>query len=590
MRFVPSPPSFARSPMNPTRLRFPMRSAVSVAASLTVLCVAGLAQSQTVSLPNAGSVLGELPARPAPAPAAPLPKLGGVDLKPPMKALPEGGKAIRVQRFEITGNRVIDTTTLRAQLSEGKDEGTVQELTLAGIEEVATRLTRYYRSRGYFVARVYVPEQEVQDGVVTLRVVEGNYGRFILKNQSLVRDGIVQAMLDDVKDANVVSLDTLERAMLIINDTPGARVVRADVMPGQAVGTSDFAVETAAEPAHRGYVMADNHGSRYTGRERLSFNWDWNSPTGRGDRLSVSGLGAVNSDLLNARVAYSASLAPNGWRGEVSAGRTTYQLGNSYGSLDAQGRANVFEVAATYPIIRTEARTLGLSLSASHKDLRDEVRVVDTVTPKKTNALTAGLNLRDERVILGFDGVTQGSVSLTAGRLDIRSDSALQLDEADGGPHTDGGFGKLNLSVSRYSILPAGFGLTATLKHQTALGNKNLDSSERLSVAGSDAVMAYPSGELSGSDGTLLRLELSRALPSVLGLTHQWSVFSDVAQARALKSESYRTLSDIGLGWSASHPGGLILKAQLAYRLEGKPAQSENTGRGRLLLQAGWMF
>lgn len=105
--------------MSLTCFRFPVRSAVSLA----VLCAAGLAQAQTVSLPNAGSVLNELPSRPAPAPAAPLPKLGGVEnLKPPMKALPEGGKAIRVQRFEITGNRVIDTATLRGQLGDGQGQ------------------------------------------------------------------------------------------------------------------------------------------------------------------------------------------------------------------------------------------------------------------------------------------------------------------------------------------------------------------------------------------------------------------------------------------------------------------------------------
>ena len=134
--------------MNPTCFRFPVRSAVSLA----VLCAAGWAQAQSVPLPNAGTVLNELPSRPAPAPAAPLPKLGGVDLKPPMKALPAGGKAIRVQRFEITGNRVIDTATLRAQLGEGAD----QELTLAGIEEVATRLTRYYRAQGYFLSLIHI--------------------------------------------------------------------------------------------------------------------------------------------------------------------------------------------------------------------------------------------------------------------------------------------------------------------------------------------------------------------------------------------------------------------------------------------------
>ncbi|MDV7396810.1 POTRA domain-containing protein, partial [Arthrospira platensis SPKY1] len=98
---------------------------------------------------------------------------------------------------------------------------------LSELEALATLITRNYRANGYFVARAYIPQQEVVDGIITIRVVEGNYGQFHLTNESLVKDSIVQAMLDDVKGYDIVSLDTLERAMLIINDTPGVQVVRA---------------------------------------------------------------------------------------------------------------------------------------------------------------------------------------------------------------------------------------------------------------------------------------------------------------------------------------------------------------------------
>lgn len=554
--------------------------------SLALLAALGAAHAQV--RPDAGAVLQQqIPAaRPTPAPQAPLPAVGGIPTEPPMQALPQGGKQVTVQRFEITGNRVIDTATLQALIAD--DDG--KSLTLPEIEAVATKLTRHYRAKGYFVARVYVPQQEITDGVVTLRAVEGNYGRFLLKNNSLVRDDIVQAMLDDVKRHDIVSLDTLERAMLIINDTPGSKVVRADVMPGQAVGTSDFAVETAADPRHAGYVLADNHGSRYTGKERVSFNWDWNSPTGRGDRLSVSGLASTNGDLVNGRVGYSAALAPSGWRGEVAVSQTNYELGDVFRALDAQGRARSVELGVTYPIRRIQAQTVEAGLSYAHRDLRDEIRATGTVTPKTSQSLTASLSLRDERLLFGFDGVTQASLTATAGYLDIREDVARQLDGAAGGPATQGKFGRINLNLSRISLLPRDFNLTTSLRHQTAIANKNLDGSERMAFGGIGGVMAYPSGELSGVDGSLLRLELARPLPAWSGLQHQWSVFTDVASARTLKSDSYRTLRDLGLGWSASHTKGLLIKAYWAYRIDDLPAQSEPASRDRLLVQAGWVF
>jgi hemolysin activation/secretion protein len=562
-----------------------MQSLKLSSVCLAALAALGAAQAQPV--PDAGTVLQQLPAPRAAVPAAtPLPTVRGAPIEPSMAALPRGGREVPVQRFEIAGNRNIDSATLQA--AAATEAG--KPMTLAQIEDVAVRLTRVYRSRGYFVARVYVPQQEIQDGVVTLRVVEGNYGQFLLKNDSLVRDATVQAMLDDIKDRDIVSLETLERAMLVINDTPGVRVVRADVMPGQAMGTSDFAVETAPTARHAGYVLADNLGSRYTGRNRLSGNWTWNSPTGRGDRLVASGLASSNGDLLNGRLAYGAVLAPNGLRGEAAVSRTTYELNDVFAALGVVGRADAVDLGASYPITRTEAHTLEAVAGYSHKSLKDEIRSAGIATPKRSDAVSAGLAVRDESRLFGLDGSTQASATVTVGRLDIRSPSALLLDQSAGGPGTDGGFRKLNVSASRAMLLPRQFTLTAAVRHQDALGGRNLDSSERLPVTGSGGVLAYPPGELSGTQATALRLELGRPLPQVGDMVQQWSVFGDIASARALKSDPSRTVSDAGLGWSASHRNGLLLKAWLAYRLQDAAPRSEAAPRTRLLLQGGWTF
>lgn len=554
-----------------------------VVAGLTVLASSLAVQAQT---PGIGDVLREVPqAPPLQRPAPALPAVGGAQPEPPMQTIPGQAASMEVARFAFVGNRELSTAELEAQVAGRAGRA----YTLAELEAVATELTRYYRARGYFVARVYVPAQEVQDGVLTLRAVEGNYGRFILDNQSLVRDDIVQAMLDDVKKYDIVSLDTLERAMLIINDTPGAQIVRADVMPGEAVGTSDFAVGAVATKRHEGYVLVDNFGTRATGRERLSFNWDWNSPTGRGDRLSVSGLGSHNGNLLNGRVGYSTSLAPNGWRGEVAVSRTNYSLGDEYRAFDAEGEATGFDVGASYPIRRIRAQTIELGLNYAYRSLKDELRAFNTETRKGSQVVSARITVRDERRLLGFDGLTQGTVQLSSGRLEIRDRVSRQIDQAPGAADTHGSFTRFNASLSRVSLLPADFMLTASVRHQQSFGGKNLDGSERMGISGIGGVRAYTSGEASGTDATLVGVELSRPLPMFGGLRHQLAVFSNWGQARALKSDAYRKLSDIGLSWTATHDNGFYLKAQLAHRTTGK-ALSETDRKTRALVQAGMVF
>lgn len=559
---------------------------MAAAITLALTCGATFAQA----IPDAGEALRQAqpPAVPA-APKADIPAVGGSTIEPPMTALPSG-PSVAVKKIAIVGNRELPASSLEPLVADAPGKS----LTLPELEAVAQRVTKFYRAQGYFVARAYLPAQEVTGGTITIRVVEGNYGQFILKNDSLVKDAVVQAMLDDVKKYDIVSLDTLERAMLIINDTPGVKVTRADVMPGQQVGTSDFAVDTAATQRRNGFVMVDNFGSRYTGVNRLSFNADFNSPTGRGDKLSISGLTTDSTDLVNGRIAYGTLLKPNGLRGEVAISQTQYALGSSYASLDARGTARSVDGLLTYPVKRTRATTVEASWGVSFKDLEDQIRSTSTVTPKSLVSTTAGLMLRDERALLGFDGLTVANAGITVGNLDIRDATALASDAA--GAQTQGGYGKLTAGLSRVSLLPKSFTLTTSLRGQQSLTGKNLDGSERMSVSGSGGVMAYPPGELIGTNALFARVELSRPLPAVKAvpqLSHQWLAFSSWGQAAAAKavsaSDARRSVSDVGVGWAANWQGAVV-KAYAAYRLQDTMPVSEPSDRLRLLVQAGWVF
>ena len=52
-----------------------------------------------------------------------------------------------------------------------------------------------------FVGRTYLPIQNIaaNNNVLEIAVIEGNYGKFILKNNSLVNDSTLQSIADNVK-------------------------------------------------------------------------------------------------------------------------------------------------------------------------------------------------------------------------------------------------------------------------------------------------------------------------------------------------------------------------------------------------------
>lgn len=557
----------------------PLALSTSIALALCSIATSSHAQTQ----PNIGDVLRQSTEIPnAATKSSALPSIGGEKMEPPLKALPMGLK-VEVKSFEIAGNRELSTDSLQALTSDSVGKS----LSLTELEQVAQRITRHYRSKGYFVARAYVPAQEITAGRIRIQVVEGYFGQFKLNNKSLVNNDVVQSLLDDVKKYDIVSVDTIERAMLIVNDTPGAQVVSADVSPGEKVGSSDFAVETRATESSSGYVQLDNFGSVYTGRSRLGVGVQFNSPTGSGDRLSLNALTTENSGVTNGRAAYSIILAPNGLRGEVSLAHTEYTLGDTYKPLDAKGTADVLDLTLSYQFRRTRAQTVETSLNVTTKALEDKIASTNTVTPKKINAVTAGLNVRDESYVFGAAGMTQASIAVTFGKLSINDAVALSNDAAGAGTH--GGFSKITGSLSRLSLLPADFKLLSSLRFQQALNQKNLDSSERMSVSGSGGVMGYPSGELSGSNAAVVHIELSRPLPSWSdGLSNNWFMFANWGQAGASRpvatTDRTRSISDVGIGWSANWKKA-SLRVQLAHRLEASAATSEAFPANKVLAQ-----
>lgn len=183
--------------------------------------------------------------------------------------------------------------------------------------------------------------------------------------------------------------------------------------------------------------------------------------------------------------------------------------------------------------------------------------------PHSLAKYAAGLMLQDERTVPGFDRLTVVNAGVTFGSLDINDSTALVNDAS--GAQTQGGYGKLAGSVSCVSLLPQSFTLTASLRAQQSLSNKNLDSSERMSVSGSGGVMAYPPGELIGTNALFARLGLSHPLPvikAVPQLSHRWLAFSSDGQASAAKpvsaSDASRSISEIGIGYSASWKGAVV--------------------------------
>lgn len=499
----------------------------------------------------------------------------------------EDDKKVRVERFLISGATHMSNDLLKQIVApyEGED------LSFNQIQEITTLITKAYRQKGYFVARAYIPEQNImtQDNRLKINIIEGNYGEFKLENKSLVKDSILQSNLDDIKDKDIVSTNTLERAMLIINDTPGAIVTKADVRPGKNLGTSDFLIGTESTNRLNGYIIGDNYGSQYTGKHRIMAGVDINSPFNIGDKISAFGFTSEKEGLLSGKLAYDFPIHSNGTRGEISYSKTTYELGSSYKELDAVGKSDSLTGRVAYPILKTRVENLDSYVEVSYNKMKDEIQSVDSKVKKDSYVATTGLDYTKDSLIFNKNSQTRAGVSITFGRLSFNDKNDKEDDK--NGPNTQGQFSKINLELGKDIDIVDSLKWSNTLQMQYALGNKNLDGSQDLSVGGINGVRFYQDGEESAENGYIYNTEFTYTLPIIAGIDNKISLFYDIGRVYMSKNftqEKSRTLQDIGFGYKVNYRN-FFANSYLAYNI-GNEVTSQKNYNSRAMLQVGYVF
>jgi hemolysin activation/secretion protein len=499
----------------------------------------------------------------------------------------EGGKKIEVKKFLIQGAVHLSNDELKSIVEPFEN----QELSFNQMLEITSLITKAYREKGYFVARAYIPQQNIltQNGSLKINIIEGNYGKFHLKNNSLVKDEIIQANLEDIKDKNIVSSHTLERAMLIINDTPGVIVSKAEVRPGIEVGSSDFIIGAEATKPYTGYVIGDNYGSQYTGKHRIMAGVDINSPFNIGDKISAFALTSEKTGLISGKLGYEFPLHANGTRAELSYSKTTYDLGSSYKNLDALGSSDTVAARVEYPIIRTRLENLNSYTQVSYNKMKDEIQSSDVMVKKESYVAVAGLDYTQDELFFTKNSQTRANVSLTIGELSFNHENDKQNDQA--GANTQGQFSKINFELGKDVELLPTLRWENALQVQYALGNKNLDGSQDLSVGGINGVKFYPDGEESAENGYIYNSELLYTLPSFQGINSKVSIFYDIGRvymSKNIDNEPSRTLQDVGLGYYGSYQE-FFLNTHLSYNIAHEVTSQSDYGN-RVMIQAGWVF
>lgn len=525
--------------------------------------------------PDAGQILRELERDRAPGtlPRTPAPATLEEPARPALKG--PADLRVTVRGFRITRN----TAFAEADLLHLLRDLVGRELSLAELQGAADRITRHYRDRDYFVARAYVPAQEIRDGIIEIVVLEGKLSgvRLKLAENLRLRGPVIEARVRAALPPDEpISQQGLERSLLLMNDLPGVEV-RAVLSPGGTLGTSIVTVSASEGRPVTGSVDADNHGNKFSGPLRMSATLSLNDPSGYGDQLTARATTSAGTQY--ARLAYLLPIGASGLRLGAGLSDTSYRLCCEFASLQAKGDAQTRSVHAQYPFVRGREFNLYGTVARDARQFFNAT-VAGTTSDKKASVFTVGLN-GDGRDFLGGGGLNSFSLTLSRGSLNLDGVATDRTNDATTAA-THGRYGKLGWSLARLQRLDDSSALFASAYGQFA--SKNLDSSEKLILGGPYGVRAYPVGQASGDEGFVMNLEYRYDLrPGV-----QLAAFFDHGEIRLHRNPwtgwqggntrlgNRHGLSGAGVGLSWSQPGDFVVRASVAQRIGENPGRDAN--------------
>lgn len=513
--------------------------------------------------PDAGSVLQET--RPAPDSAPPVTTPPIQAPASPRPAVPAGAGDARVNvtNFVFTGNTELSQEVLEAAVAEWSGK----PLTFGELIQAVEKIEATYKAAGYFLAQAILPPQKIRDGAIEIAIAEGRLGETRLEGESRIHPDVLYQFLDRLPKGKALTLPTLERQVLLINELAGGKAA-LDMQAGEANGTTDIVLAQKPDEAVNGRVEVNNHGSPSTGDKRLSVNLIANSPLNLGDRLTASFLTTDINKLRSYNLRHELPVGGDGWRINTTASRAEYSLAGIAASSGFSGVADSIRVGAAYPVIRSRTANLRLQADGFRSKLVDRCNSAPTAY-KTSHGISAGVASDWMDDTLG-GGANKIDMTLVAG--DVSDSKSVA---ADCTPRNSGSFQKLTIAVSRQQTITQEIGLQLQLSHQ--LSNKNLDSSEKLSVGGPTSLPGYGNGDKSGDEGTQAKLALRWQATNEIALT----LFTDYARLKVARNpltadSNTPRLTDAGISIDWMVGKGVTASAIIAWAGKENPVATEN--------------
>lgn len=474
---------------------------------------------------------------------------------------------IYVSEFIYKGN----TAFTDADLDELTFAFTNREIRFAEILEAVKAAESLYQEKG-LLARVFVPEQQVVDGKIEIRFVEGRFGKLRLRrlaSQSPLMDRVEKILAKYQPKDEIVNTVAIEKAMLVANSLPGIRVV-GSYIAGTDEGETDLELEILQESPLRGNITLDNTASEFTGVSQAGMALSLNAPLLFAGSIDLSA--AKSEGISFARAGYQGYIGYSGFRYSVYSSAFEYNvIADDFSALKLTGGS----------------RSTGINLSYPHK-LSSNFDFTSQLTLQTNDFFNSAFGAENTRYdvasitysprVLFRDRIGRGGISRVEFQFSVGELSNSLVDGVfQNSPKAR--FKKVRYHFSREYPISQKYYFDLSLNGQYT--KDVLDSSERYFIGGIGGVRALSVNEGSGDNAAVLRAELLHRYNQNLSFSGFFDLGRFVSRRNISSSskgsiEENGNFSGLGVSLNFENSRGIKASATASSIMEQTPRFSTN--------------
>jgi hemolysin activation/secretion protein len=457
-----------------------------------------------------------------------------------------------ISRFEVKGNTLLPQQQIDALLAQytgtGRDFGDVQRA-LEALEAV-------YHARGYNIVSIELPEQELNRGVVVLKVVETKIGRVSVKNNQYFDEANIRRSLPSLQEGRTPDLAAVSRNLKQGNENP-SKEVTMKLQSGEKDDEVDAVLDVKDQSPWKVMANADNTGTEQTGKTHLGFilqnanlfgrdhlvSLQYTTSAEEPGRVKVYGAGYhiplyALGDSLDFFASYS-----NVDSGTVSAGAF---------NLAVSGKGAVYGARYNQNLAKRGELEQHLTYGVDYKAFKNNVELLDVQSGNS--------QLGNDVTVHPLSVSYQASLPIKAGEISGQLTLAHNISGGSKGDQASFTLARTG-SKADYTVLRFGGSITRALAGDwqlRAIANGQLTSDalipgEQFGAGGATSVRGFAEREISNDSGLGINLEgYTPNLCSRAGWNCRLLAFYDTAYVKrnhALASElESTTIASTGVG------------------------------------------